>query len=263
MTENDPVGLFGEDLTESDLDSVDGVVIVDTCAFAQLTPLADWLRSTTPPVVAIDHHVTRDIPGESHLIDPSASAAALIVYDWAKAVGWTLDDKALQAIFVGITTDTGWFAFRNSDTRTFQAATELVGAGVDGHDLYVRVYQSEQPAKVLMLGEALVTLDLLDNGRVAVMQLTRDAFARHAAGTGDTEGIINEPMRIATVDVSVLLVESDDALVRTSFRSKRDADVSAIAASFGGGGHVNAAGARIKGALPEVREQVIQAVLSA
>ena len=263
MTEGDPVGLFGGDVAESDLGKVDGVVIVDTCAFAQLAPLADWLRSAAAPIVAIDHHVTRDVPGEFHLIDTSAAAAALVVYDWAKAMGWTLGEVALRAIFVGIATDTGWFAFRNSDTRTFEATAELIGAGVDGHDLHVRLYQSDQAAKVRMLGEALATLDLLDDGRVAVMRLTRDAFVRHGAGTGDTEGIINEPMRIASVDVSVLLVESDDNLVRVSFRSKRDADVSAIAASFGGGGHVNAAGARIKGTLPEVHERVIKSILSA
>ena len=261
LTEGVPLPVFGQDLGQDDLGDVDGVVILDTCAYAQLTPLADWLRSTSAPIIAVDHHVTRDVPGDAHLIDSTAAAAALIVYDWVRAMDWPLKPAALEALFVGIATDTGWFAFGNADARVLESAAALVREGVRPHDLYIRLYQMERAAKVRLLGAALETLELLDDGRVASMHLTRAAFERCAGGPSDTEGIINEPLRIGSVDVSVLFVESDAGLIRTSFRSKRDADVAAIAASFGGGGHVNAAGARIPGALPEVRQRVLDRIL--
>lgn len=258
MTDGDPLSVFGQNASETDLNDVDGVVILDTCAYAQLTPLADWLRNTSLPIIAVDHHVTRDLPGDQHLIDTSASAAAMIVYEFARAVGWPLDPPALRALFMGIATDTGWFTFGNTNSRTLETAADMVRSGIDAHDLYRRIYQSEQASKVRLLGAALETLELLDDERVAVMHLTRSAFERYGAQPSDSEGIINEPLRIDSVEVSVLLVESDGGLIRTSFRSKRDTNVAAIAASFGGGGHVNAAGARISGTLAEVRNRILE-----
>ncbi|MFH0983507.1 MAG: bifunctional oligoribonuclease/PAP phosphatase NrnA [Planctomycetota bacterium] len=263
LTENDPLPIFGQEVGGTDLGSVDGVLILDTCAYAQLTPLADWLRASSLPRIAVDHHVTRDLPANAYLVDTDAAAAALILYDWARALDWPLDDDALRGLFVGITTDTGWFAFGNTDGRALEAAAALVRHGLDPHELYVRIYQSERAAKVRLLGAALETLELLDGGCVAAMHLTHTAFARCGAQSADTEGIINEPLRIASVDVSVLFTESGDGLIRTSFRSKRHVDVAALAAAFGGGGHVNAAGARIPGTLAEVKERVLAKILTA
>ncbi|MCP4590717.1 MAG: bifunctional oligoribonuclease/PAP phosphatase NrnA [bacterium] len=262
MVEPDPLAVFGRDVHADDLASVDGVLILDTCAFAQLTPLAEWLRSASVPVIAVDHHVTRDVPGDMHLIDSTAAAATLVVYDWARAQGWLLDAAALTALFVGLAMDTGWFAFSNTDPRALEAAASLVRQGVDAHDLYVRVYQGDSAAKVRMLGAALETLELHQDGRIAIMQLDRPAFERCGAEPGDTEGIVNEPLRISSVDVSLLLVEGVDGPVRVSFRSKRHADVATLAAEFGGGGHRSAAGARIAGALAEVKNRVLARTLS-
>ena len=262
LTEGDPLPVFGRDVNINDLTGVDGVVILDTCAYGQLTPLADWLRATSLPIIAVDHHVTRDVPAGVPLIDTGASAAALIVYDWARAMDWPLDRAARRAVFVGIATDTGWFAFGNTEARTLEAAAALVRSGIEPHELYLRVYQSERAPKVRLLGAALGTLELFDGGRVASMHLTQVEFERCGARPADTEGAINEPLRIGSVEVSVLFVEAGDGLIRTSFRSKCDTDVAAIAASFGGGGHVNASGARVPGTLAEVKNRVLERILA-
>ena len=220
LTEGDPLPIFGQGVSENDLSGVDGVVVLDTCAYGQLTPLADWLRATSLPIIAVDHHVTRDVPADTTLIDTNASAAALIVHDWARAMGWPLDPTALQALFVGIATDTGWFAFGNTDARTLEAAALLVRSGVEPHELYRRIYRSERAPKVRLLGAALETLELLDGRRVASMQLTQAVFERCRAQPPDTEGIINEPLRIGSVDVSVLFVESGDGLILRRGRSR-------------------------------------------
>ncbi len=262
LTVDDPPAVLGKDKHPNDLSNVDGIVILDTCAYAQLTPLADWLRATALPMVVVDHHLTRDVPAQVPLVDTEAAAAALILYDWARTVNWPLDPAALTALFMGLATDTGWFAFGNTDARTLEAAAALIRSGLDPHDLYVRIYQSERAAKVRFLGAALETLELLDGGRVAVMQLTPAAFARCAAQSADTEGIINEPLRIASVDVSVLFVDSGDGLIRISLRSKRHADVATIAAAFGGGGHFHASGVRLPGSLADVTKRVLEKILS-
>ena len=45
-------------------------------------------------------------------------------------------------------------------------------------------------------------------------------------------------------------------LFKAGFRSKGKVDVSALAARLGGGGHHNAAGCTVRGALEEVRQRI-------
>jgi phosphoesterase RecJ-like protein len=109
------------------------------------------------------------------------------------------------------------------------------------------------------------SLELHADDRVVVMSLTPESFARAQATPADTEDIVNEPLRIASVVVSVLLVDQGDGVIRINFRSKApdplgvrpNVDVAAIAKEFGGGGHRHAAGARSKDSLYCVREKVI------
>jgi len=252
------------DVLYSPLAEADGVVIADTCAYSQLEPVEAWLRAAGLPVLAIDHHVTRDVPAGARLIDEAASATCLILLEWSQAMGWALDGRARKALFTGIATDTGWFRFSNTDARTHEAAAELVRQGTDPAAVYEEIYQRESAARLRLLGAALDTVELHGAGRLAVMTVTRAMLARTGAESGDTEDLVNYPLQIDRVDVSVLLVEHDDGLVRTSFRSKPpngsrpDVDVAAVAADFGGGGHRRAAGARIRGTMHEVKRRVVQ-----
>ena len=115
---------------------------------------------------------------------------------------------------------------------------------------------------------ALASLELLAEQRVAVMVLRDADYKAAGANAADTENIVNEPLRIATVAVSLILVDRGDGQVRISFRSKPplgdetlDIDVATIAQSFGGGGHRRAAAARIDGTVDEIRARVVGAVV--
>ncbi|MFQ5490887.1 MAG: bifunctional oligoribonuclease/PAP phosphatase NrnA [Phycisphaerae bacterium] len=265
--------LPGEDTPEvtdgpshSAFNHADAIMILDTCAYAQLEPVADWLRQSHLPTLVVDHHVTRDELGDHHVIDPQASATCLVLYEWARHVGWELNEPARIALYVGLATDTGWFRFSNTDQRTLAAAAELVGAGVRPAAVHEHIYQSESPARFRLIAAALAQAQLHHQDRLAVLTLTRRTFQETGAVPADTEDLVNYPLQIATVDVSVLLVEQDDGRVRVSFRSKppttdrADVDVSALAKTFGGGGHQRAAAARLEGTIDRVKQTVIEAV---
>ena len=171
--------------------------------------------------------------------------------------------------------DTGWFRHSNTDHRVLAAAADLVACGVRPHELYESLFLRESAARVRLQSAAIATMELLAADRVAVMTLTRRAIADAGATVADTEDIVNEPLRIASVVVSVLLVEHDDGVVRASFRSKPpleapagstqtaqpDIDVAALAQFFGGGGHRRASGARIPGPLPDVRRRIVESLM--
>ena len=238
---------------------VDCVILLDTCSKPQLEPIVDWLTAASLPTMAVDHHTTRDDLAEIYVVDESAAANCLILFEWAKSANWTIDQQAAEALLIGIAMDTGWFRFANTDARAFSAAADLVGHGAHPSEIRRLLFEREKAGRVRLLGEALSSLQLLLSDRLAIMTLSQESFERAGAAYDDTEDIVNEPLRIETILVSVLLVDRGDGMVRASFRSKEpfvtgapDIDVAVMAAELGGGGHRRAAGARIDGLLSDV-----------
>lgn len=290
LDRDDPLRVFPREVSVDDLARVDGVVIVDTASNGQVEPLADWLRSTHPPCLVVDHHVTRDMPADCWVVDESAAATCLILHDWARAMGWPIDSATAEALFVGLGTDTGWFRHSNTDARALAAAADLAGCGLSANRLAQRLYQSDHEARVRLLAEVLQSLELHCDGRLAITTLPASAIARLGGRLSDTEDVVNEPLRIATVIASVFLVEQPAAtgaqvelrgvpqtstgsappITRINFRSKAplsstdmDIDVALIARSFGGGGHRRASGARLAVPLAEAKSRVLAAMSAA
>jgi phosphoesterase RecJ-like protein len=261
---------LGGSKTIDDLEGCDGVVLLDTCSFVQLAPVADWLRTSTRPKLAVDHHLTRDPIVDHDLVDTTAAATCLILYEWAISVGWPIDERTAAGLFVGLASDTGWFRHSNTDARALAIVAALARLGVEPHVWFERLFQRETTSRLRLRAEALSSLELLENDRLAILSLSREAFDRSRAAADDTEDLINEPLQIGSVWVSILLVEQEGGPVRVSFRSKppvqpgdQDFDVAAFAQRFGGGGHRRAAGARIEGALGDVRECLVRAFTEA
>ena len=280
-----PMRRWGVDWHAADMTAIDGILILDTCTYNQLAPIADWLRSSTLPKMVVDHHVTRDDLADAYLIDEHAAATCLILHDWFDRQGWRIARGTAEALYVGIAMDTGWFRHSNTDARVLAAAADLVTRGAVPHELFEQLFQRESEGRVRVLGAALSSLELLADGRLAVMTLTKDRLAQVGATAADTEDVVNEPLRMASVIVSVLLVEGDGDLVRVSLRSKPppaesspaqgapdrddsstacvDVDVAKIAQTLGGGGHRRASGVRIADSVTRARGRVIDAINAA
>ncbi|HVP10302.1 MAG TPA: bifunctional oligoribonuclease/PAP phosphatase NrnA [Phycisphaerae bacterium] len=246
------------------LASADLLLLVDTCAAAQLGKLADPIKAAPVRKVAIDHHVTRDDIVDEVFFSEEAGASAQIVVQILEHAGWPIDGQVATALFTGLATDTGWFRFANADRAVFVTGAKLIKAGASPVELYERLYLSDCAARARLIGAVLSSFELLADGRLAVIRITQDMLNRCGATREMTEEIINEPQRIGSVIACVLIVEPvGDGPVRVSFRSKHGLDVAAIAAQFGGGGHERAAGARIPGTFTGVAERIIPVMIRA
>jgi phosphoesterase RecJ-like protein len=104
------------------------------------------------------------------------------------------------------------------------------------------------------------SLEVSADGRVACVTTMRDDLREFASGKDALEGFINYPRSIVGVEVAVSFREEEGGVFRVSFRSKGRVDVSAVAARFDGGGHRNAAGCTVPGALPDVKKRVLEAL---
>lgn len=260
MSAIEPLTVWPADAAKN-LADADLLLVLDTCASVQLGPVAEAIRKAKLPKLAIDHHLTRDdIVDEAH-VDEKAAACAQIVAQLCDRAGWPIDAQTAMLLYVGLSTDTGWFRFSNANTAAFATAARLIHSGVRPNELYERLFLCESPARARLMGAVLSSFELLAGERLAVIKLTRAMLAACGANPSMTEDIINEPMRIASVMACAMIVEPEAGEpVRLSLRSKRDLDVAALASRWGGGGHARAAGAKVKGKFESVCDEVVRAV---
>ncbi len=216
------------------------------------------------PTVVIDHHPMGSEPIEGvSLRDPEASATGELVFDLFQESGIPLSPVAALGLYVAVLTDTGSFRFSNATPGAHQVAAALIQAGVDPEETHRRVYGSFPRRKLRLLQASLAELEVDPGGEVAWMTIPTRAYDELSATAEDVEGLVDYPRAIRGVRVGLLFRETAKGHTKVSFRSNGPVDVNRVARSFGGGGHVRAAGAVVEEPLALARARVVEATLAA
>jgi phosphoesterase RecJ-like protein len=168
----------------------------------------------------------------------------------AQQAGWPLIEEAATCLFVGLQTDTGRFCYSNTTPETLRVAADLVAAGADPWGIAQQVY-STSLGRLRLFGRVLQSLQLLAGGRLALALAKTSDLDDLGCPPSDLDRIVEELRAIRGVEVAVLLKEIDQNSVKASLRSRGLVDVGALALSLGGGGHHNAAGAKMDGSLEQ------------
>ena len=215
--------------------------------------------------VNIDHHVSNEKFADINWIVPEAPACGEIVLELIKRGGFTLTREIATCLFAAISTDTGSFTYANTTAGSLRAAAELVQTGINVGEVCRHIYESYPYARLQLLQMALADLKLMHNRRVAYYWVTNEMYEESGAKREDTEGLIDYARSIEGVSVAVLFEELPEAgKIRISLRSKNPrVDVNSIARRFGGGGHREAAGARITGQPHDIEQKVLAAISTA
>ena len=210
------------------------------------------------PAVAMDHHPPVGRLGDADWVDTSCSSVGEMVYRLASSAGWPIPAEAATCLYAAILTDTGRFAFSNTTAASLRAAADLVDLGAQYVLAAQRIYQESSPALIALRAEALRTLKLYADGRIAVMRLTLGMFARTGADPIDTHDFADEPRSVRGARVGVLLREmGPPAQVKVSLRSHSGVNIEPVARKLGGGGHRQAAGCEVYGGMDEVERTVV------
>jgi phosphoesterase RecJ-like protein len=235
--------------------------------FALDTAIQNRLGTALPAVkssklcINIDHHPSNPHYGDLVYIDPKAPATGEILFELMSSQNLPIDPSIATNLYVAISTDTGSFQYPNTTARTFEIAAELVRAGVDVGRVSQATYENYPRRRVELLRDLLGTMRFAANDRVASFSLTLECAKKLGVLPEDNEGLIDHLRAIRGVIVAVFFEELPEGKVRVSMRSKTEkVNVCAICEKFGGGGHVLAAGARIRGSLTEVETKVLEEV---
>ena len=243
------------------LDRFGGLLVMDTGTWSQLPGLRERVAEWRAPKVVVDHHLTQEDWADLKLVVTEAAAAGEIAAELIDTWGVEIDKPIASALFLAIASDTGWFQFSNTRPYTLRLAARLMEHGVDTDQMYQHLYQNERAERVTLQTRAQQSLELLAGGQLAVMQVRKSDFEQTRGHVGDTENLINIPLQIRSVQVSLLFTEPlEPGPVRVSLRSKGQVDVARFAEQFGGGGHARAAGLKVEGTLEEVHNRVVGAM---
>jgi phosphoesterase RecJ-like protein len=234
------------------LDACDAIVLLDNSAPDRLGRMEPAVRARAAKTFCIDHHPTRETPWRKNIIDTSACATAALVYELVTGLGGTIDRAAAEALYAGLSTDTGFFRFNSTSPRAFRIAAALLEAGADPTRSYGEVYERNSPAYTRLLGRALTGLTLAAGGKVGVIGVTRRMVEEAGADGVDLSEVTTPVLAVDGVRIAVFVRELPDGKVKVSLRSKGDLDVQRLAAAFGGGGHRNASGIVMPGAYEDV-----------
>ena len=235
--------------------------------FALDTAIQNRLGTALPAVkssklcINIDHHPSNPGYGDIVYIDPKAPATGQILFELMTNAKLPIDSDIATNLYVAISTDTGSFQYPNTTARTFEIAAELVRAGVDVGRVSQATYENYPRRRVELLRDLLGTMRFDANDRVASFSLSIASAKKLGVLPEDNEGLIDHLRAIQGVIVAIFFEELPDGKVRVSMRSKTEnVNVCAICEKFGGGGHVLAAGARVRGSLAEVETKVLEEV---
>ena len=211
--------------------------------------------------LCVDHHVTDKGFGDRYYIDESSAAAAQLIYKLIAEMGVEMDKQMANALYVGLSTDTGSFQYSNTTAETHMTAAALHEVGINHVDITVKLYQNISRKKIEIQKKVLETMEVFADGRAAIAYITMEMIEDIGASEDDAEGMVDILRNIEGVEIAIFLKEKQDG-IKASMRAKTYGNVDKIAKEFGGGGHIKAAGCTIKMSMADAVEALKGEVLN-
>jgi phosphoesterase RecJ-like protein len=250
---------------EAPADVAERVLVAVDCA--QESRIVESRLLEAALTVDIDHHHDNTLFGDANLVVDEASSTAEVLVDVFRDLGVELTPSIAEALYTAVVTDTGRFQYSNTSPRALRLAAELVEAGANVSRVFVEVYESTPFPKLKLLARALDRATELAGGRVVVSELRREDFEAAGAPEPYSEGIIDHLRAVDGAELVALVRELPSGAQHArkgSLRSHPDGvDVTAIARSFGGGGHRRAAGFSTDLGMDEITARIVHAFADA
>lgn len=206
-----------------------------------------WLEKARAVKILIDHHQQPD-DFDFVYSDVSIPATSQMIYHFIQALEEEekVNKDIAECLYTGIMTDTGGFRFRSTSDTTHRIIANLIENGADPAMITSNTWDTNTVSRLQLLALILGRIEVVKDGKVAVLYLKRDELKEYGFQKGDTEGFVNYGLSIMGTQVSAFFMEDlYEDFIKISFRSKDDVDVNQFSRQyFSGGGHINAAGGK-------------------
>lgn len=243
--------------------NAEDILILDLNDLDRLKELGEAISNSEANITVIDHHREPKDFANNYLVDTEVSSTGELIYDLITTdEEYEFSSSAANALYCAVMTDTGSFRFPRTNSKVHRMVADLIDAGADPVRAYEEVYNQQSLAGLRLLGNAFANLELFHKGEFSMMNIRTSDFEKSQSTENDIEGFVEKTLSVKGTKVGVLMTEVEERdEIRCSFRSKENYDVRSIASSLGGGGHLNAAGARVTGRnFEELKKAIIEKV---
>ncbi len=246
--------------------TADLVCCLDFNATGRLDNMEHLLVENTAPKIMLDHHLAPSIDVAVKVSQPTLSSASEVVFRVVWQLGGfdQMDRQWAACIYCGMMTDTGGFTYNSTYPEIFFIICQLLTKKIDKDKIYRNVFNTYH-ASALRLRGFLMNERLRVNERLhaSYFCVTREDMKCYDFKKGDLEGLVNVPLRIKGMKLSISLREDTerDNLVLVSLRSVDDFPCNEMSGRFfNGGGHLNASGGKLFCTIAEAEKVVCQAI---
>ena len=237
--------------------------VLDSAEEGRLGRLKYKYRKNIKTLVCVDHHLDNQIPTKNKLVDDNVSSTCELIFLILKALKVDFDREMCKLLISGTYTDTGALKFSNTKSSTYLMLSELLMLYVSTMDeISMPLFNDLSKEAFNLKRLAYDRVELFDEDELALITLKKEDFVRLKVKFGETKGLSDIAMQIGSVKIVALISESDveEGVYHISIRTKTDYSAKNIAEVFGGGGHLKAAGCKIKDSLESVRRCVLEAM---
>ena len=249
-----------EGLTKEEAGENDTVITVDVASPGML-PVA-FEKYLGRIALRIDHHASATSFTELELVMPEQAACAEIIADLLSALNYGVMEQDLaEAIYVGVSTDTGCFRYSNTNEHTFQVAAACASAGARIYQLNQELFETNTLGRLRIQAWIVDHMQLIREGKMAIVAIPKSVEEAIGVTQDDMDNISSFPRTVAGVCMASTIREAKEGGVKLSVRAIPGYDATVVAAKFGGGGHKGAAGASMKMSLAEAVQAVEKAML--
>ena len=230
--------------------AADAIFCLDFNSLPRLGDMGDAVAASRGEKILVDHHLHPDDGFSVAVSHPEACSTSelvfRIIYRLSTVEGLSL--QMAQAIYTGMMTDTGSFAYASNRKDIYLIVAELIAKGVDKDAIYRKVFYNYSESRLRLMGYVLhEKLKFLPGKNAALITLTHEELKRFNVAKGDTEGLVNIPLQKKNLRLSCFLREELPGKINVSLRSVGDFPCNTLAAEFfGGGGHKNASGGEVR-----------------
>ena len=209
--------------------------------------------------INLDHHFTNSKYAAINITE-STSSSAEIVLDFIETLGVEIDAEIADALFIGLSTDTGSFQHSNTTASSFAAAAQLLNCGANSAKIAFEMFKKSTLARTKLLGKVLSRIRTYFDGKVSLVYTLANDFKEFDLDKSATESFVDFAIAVEGAVVGIAFCQYAENVFKASLRSANGFDVSEVAAHFGGGGHKQAAGCMISGFFEDAVEKLLRQI---
>ena len=241
--------ILGKEITGLHKEDCDLLVALDCADSKRLDGYEEFFLAH-PNTIAIDHHITHKHFAHATVVEDISSTCELMTILYAQ-MNYALSKEIAANLYTGMVCDTGNFKYSCTTPETLRRGADLIATGIDFAKISKRVFNTKPRSYYALMQTALNRLQFYQDGKVCALYLSEQDFQDAQIDESVATGIVTLPTGIEGVEVGIYLREREKGSYKVSLRSVEQVDVAAIAQTFGGGGHLRAAGYSVSDAAPE------------